>query len=243
MSIAVMNWVWANSPTSGNERLALADTCFRDAGTGCLPSAATIGRKANLSDRTVPRVIARLEADGYVVVHRGMAASPPPDQRSKTHADHRAGMVPLAAGQVIGQRARAELRACGVSVPAVEPGGLAELTPQQRQIGYLASSDLNKPGDRRPAFPVLAHSQLAPVPLIPETRSHRPPPATRRSRPGWNAIGSRPERRRLKRSGWSRFFTTFPSDNEMNSRSQLAYRRGRMEGNGNRARVQFVVVT
>jgi hypothetical protein len=23
MSIAVMNWVWANSPTSGNERLVL----------------------------------------------------------------------------------------------------------------------------------------------------------------------------------------------------------------------------
>src|SRR5260221_13101529 len=81
MSIAIMNWVWANSPTSGNERLALADACSRDDGTGYLPSAATIGRKANLSDRTVPRVIARLEADGHVVVHRGMAASPPPDQR------------------------------------------------------------------------------------------------------------------------------------------------------------------
>jgi len=110
MSIAGMNWVWANSPTSGNQRLALADACSRDDGTGCLPSAATIGRKANLSDRTVPRVIARLEADGHVVVHRGMAASPPPDQRSKTHADHRAGIVPVAAGQIIGQRARAEQR-------------------------------------------------------------------------------------------------------------------------------------
>lgn len=79
-----------------------AGACSRDDGTGCLPSAATIGRKTNLSDRTVPRVIARLEADGHVVVHRGMAASPPPDQRSKTHADHRAGIVPVAAGQVIG---------------------------------------------------------------------------------------------------------------------------------------------
>ncbi len=185
MSIAVMNWVWANSPTSGNERLALADACSRDDGTACLPSAATIGRKANLSDRTVPRVIARLEADGHVVVHRGMAASPPPDQRSKTHADHRAGIVPVAAGQVIGQRARAELRACGVSVPAAEPGGLAELTRSNARSATWPAGDLNKPGDRRPALPVLAHSQLAPVPLIPETRSHRPPPATRRSRPGW----------------------------------------------------------
>jgi hypothetical protein len=74
MSIAVMNWVWANSPTSGNERLvllALADACSRDDGTGCWPSAATIARKANISDRTVRRVIARLEAEGHVIVHRG----------------------------------------------------------------------------------------------------------------------------------------------------------------------------
>jgi Helix-turn-helix domain len=74
MSIAVMNWVWANSPTSGNERLvllALADACSRDDGTGCWPSAATIARKANISDRTVRRVIARLEAGGHVIVHRG----------------------------------------------------------------------------------------------------------------------------------------------------------------------------
>lgn len=74
MSIAVMNWIWANSPTSGNERLvllALADACSREDGTGCWPSAATIARKANICDRTVRRVITRLEADGHVVVHRG----------------------------------------------------------------------------------------------------------------------------------------------------------------------------
>lgn len=74
MSIAVMNWVWANSPTSGNERLvllALADACSRDDGTGCWPSAATIARKANISDRTVRRVITRLEAEGHLIVHRG----------------------------------------------------------------------------------------------------------------------------------------------------------------------------
>jgi hypothetical protein len=74
MSIAVMNWVWVNSPTSGNERLvllALADACSRDDGSGCWPSAATIARKANISERTVRRVINRLEADGYLIVHRG----------------------------------------------------------------------------------------------------------------------------------------------------------------------------
>jgi helix-turn-helix protein len=69
-----MNWVWANSPASGNEGLvllALADACSRDDGTGYWPSAATIARKANISARTVGRVIARLEADGHVLVHRG----------------------------------------------------------------------------------------------------------------------------------------------------------------------------
>jgi hypothetical protein len=74
VSIAVMNWVWANSPTSGNERLvllALADACSRDDGTGCWPSAATIARKANISARTVRRVIARLEGEEHLVVHCG----------------------------------------------------------------------------------------------------------------------------------------------------------------------------
>jgi hypothetical protein len=74
VSIAVMNWVWANSPTSRNERLvliALADACSRDDGSGCWPSAATIARKANVSARTVRRVIARLETGGHVAVHRG----------------------------------------------------------------------------------------------------------------------------------------------------------------------------
>ncbi|HEX9355653.1 MAG TPA: helix-turn-helix domain-containing protein, partial [Streptosporangiaceae bacterium] len=60
MSIAVMNWVWGCSPTSGNERLvllALADACSRDDGSGCWPSIPTIARKAAVSDRTVRRVI------------------------------------------------------------------------------------------------------------------------------------------------------------------------------------------
>ncbi len=51
--------------------LALADACSREDGTGCWPSAAAIARKANVSDRTVRRVIARLEAEGHVLVHRG----------------------------------------------------------------------------------------------------------------------------------------------------------------------------
>jgi len=51
--------------------LALADASSRDDRTGCWPSVATIARKANISERTVRRVIARLEADRHVIVHRG----------------------------------------------------------------------------------------------------------------------------------------------------------------------------
>lgn len=78
MSIAVLNWVWTSSPTSGNQRLvllALADACSRDDGTGCWPATATIARKANISVRTVQRVIAGLEADGHLIVHRGQGGS------------------------------------------------------------------------------------------------------------------------------------------------------------------------
>jgi DNA-binding IscR family transcriptional regulator len=64
----------ATLATCGNERLvlrALAEAGSPDDGCSCWPSAATIARKANISDHAVRRVIARLEADGLVLVHRG----------------------------------------------------------------------------------------------------------------------------------------------------------------------------
>ena len=73
-----MNWIWTSSPTSGNERLvllALADACSRDDGTGCWPSIATIARKANISERTVQRVLDRLERTGHLKVHRGQGGA------------------------------------------------------------------------------------------------------------------------------------------------------------------------
>ena len=96
MSIAVMNWVWANSSASGNERLvllALADACSRDDGTGCWPSAATIARKANISARTVRRVIARLEAGGHVAVHRGGGRSGSTNSYTVRTGVHRPGQT------------------------------------------------------------------------------------------------------------------------------------------------------
>jgi hypothetical protein len=49
---------------------ALADACSRDDGTGYWPSAATITRKASISDRTVRKVIVRQEAYGHALMHR-----------------------------------------------------------------------------------------------------------------------------------------------------------------------------
>ncbi|MBB2742882.1 UNVERIFIED_ORG: hypothetical protein FHR35_002704 [Microbispora rosea subsp. rosea] len=69
-----MNWVWQHSPTSGNQRLvllALADACSRDDGTGCWPSVATVARKANISTRSVRRILGQLEAAGHLEVRRG----------------------------------------------------------------------------------------------------------------------------------------------------------------------------
>lgn len=63
MSIAVMNWIWTNSPTPGNERLvllALVDACSRDDGTGCWPSAATIARKAIIGPEACHRSVWRV---------------------------------------------------------------------------------------------------------------------------------------------------------------------------------------
>jgi hypothetical protein len=69
-----MNWVWQYSPTSGNQRLvllALADACSRDDGTGCWPSVATVARKANISPRSVRRILGELAAAGHLKVRRG----------------------------------------------------------------------------------------------------------------------------------------------------------------------------
>jgi hypothetical protein len=64
----------ANSPTSGNERLvllALADACSRDDGTGCWTVRDHDRTEGEHQRPNGPRVIARLEAEGKVVVHRG----------------------------------------------------------------------------------------------------------------------------------------------------------------------------
>jgi hypothetical protein len=84
------------------------------------------------------------------------------------------------------QRAEAELRACGVRISALpsDPGGMAGLTPQQREIIVLAGSGLTNREIADPAVPVPPHGGVAPLSLLSQTRHIRAPPAPRPHRPG-----------------------------------------------------------
>ena len=83
------------------------------------------------------------------------------------------------------QRAQAELRAAGVAV-----AGAARRTRCPRGADPAAAPDRpagqrrpDRPRDRRPALPVPAHGQLAPVPVLSQARGGQPSPAARRGRP------------------------------------------------------------
>ena len=81
-----------------------------------------------------------------------------------------------------------ELRACGVAVAGprrprrpvgANPPAAPDRPPGQRRP--------DQPPDWRPALPVTAHGQLAPVPVLPQARGSQPKPATRRDRPRQHA--------------------------------------------------------
>ncbi|MFC7544855.1 helix-turn-helix domain-containing protein [Plantactinospora sp. GCM10030261] len=71
-----MTWVWDHSPAGGNERLvllAIADNAADDGGNAW-PSLGTLARKTRLDERTVRRIIRRLEDAGQLAV--AVAAGP-----------------------------------------------------------------------------------------------------------------------------------------------------------------------
>lgn len=68
-----MTWVWNHSPVGGNDLLtllAIADNAADD-GTNAWPSLATLARKTRLEDRSVRRIIRRLEQGQHVLVDVG----------------------------------------------------------------------------------------------------------------------------------------------------------------------------
>ena len=71
----------------------------------------------------------------------------------------------------------------------------------------------DRPRDRRPALPLTAHGQLAPVPVLSQARGSQPPPATRRYRPRQHATPST-----LKRRKPDSFFRSLPRNNHARSR-------------------------
>ncbi|MGH3433096.1 MAG: helix-turn-helix domain-containing protein [Thermocrispum sp.] len=73
MSIKVMNWVWEHSQAAGTELLmllAIADHADDD-GRNAWPSRARLAAKTRLDERTVRRVIKRLEKAGLLRIVRG----------------------------------------------------------------------------------------------------------------------------------------------------------------------------
>lgn len=80
MSNRVLNWVFEQSPTTGNDRLvliAIADEADDD-GTNAYPSVDRISRKARVNKRTTMRCLARLEETGTLIVNR-------PERRGRGH--------------------------------------------------------------------------------------------------------------------------------------------------------------
>jgi hypothetical protein len=73
-----MAWVFAESPTTGTDRLVLLSIANHANETGyAWPSVATIAREANASERAVQRSLANLKDAGYITVLRNAA----PDER------------------------------------------------------------------------------------------------------------------------------------------------------------------
>ena len=73
------------------------------------------------------------------------------------------------------------------------PGGADPPATPDRPPGQRRP---DRPRDRRPALPLTAHGQLAPVPVLSQARGSQPPPATRRDRPRQHANASTRKRRK-----------------------------------------------
>ncbi|MEV0681662.1 helix-turn-helix domain-containing protein [Actinosynnema sp. NPDC050436] len=101
-----MTWAWENAPVAGTELLlvlAIADSADDD-GRNAWPSVADLARKTRLNERTVQRLLKRLQRDGHITIELGggrrrnryaitmsptpapnPAAAPPPAPPGRSH--------------------------------------------------------------------------------------------------------------------------------------------------------------
>ena len=94
-----------------------------------------------------------------------------------------------AAGRAESVRGGGHRRARRTRCPrGADPPAAPDRPPGQRRP--------DRPPDRRPALPLTAHGQLAPVPVLSQARGSQPPPATRRDRPRQHASASTRKRRK-----------------------------------------------
>ena len=125
MSVQAISWVLDHSPSKGTERLVLLSLAnhAHDDGSHAWPAVATIGREANVSERSVQRALRALEEAGAILAD-GLA----PDERLRR--DRRptmyrvlmprgdAGVAPLEADGVTTTASRGDE---GVTQTVIEP--------------------------------------------------------------------------------------------------------------------------
>ena len=165
----------------------------------CARSPARTGPKPISARRSPPRRgPVALRAGPASPRLRRMAAAAPPDQRRQAHPDGGPGHLPAARCPVMGAagggRAESVRGGCHRRPPrtrcarGADPPAAPDRPARQRRP--------DQPRDRRPALPLTPHGQLAPVPVLPQARGSRPPPAARRDRPRRHTSASTRKRRK-----------------------------------------------
>lgn len=145
MSNRVLNWVFEESPATGNDRLvliAIADEADDD-GTNAFPSVDRIARKARVPKRTTLRCLQRLEEAGELVVTR-------PEKRGRGHFNTYAVVMNGATltpeerarnGATEGEKRRATARGATQSVPDPQTPGSKDPDPHTPPSLPLAVPD------------------------------------------------------------------------------------------------------
>ena len=124
---------------------------------------------------------------------RGVAATAAADQRRQARPRGRPGNVPPPRCGAV-DRARGS-RTARLRRDRADPAGRCRRARRAHRAAARGRHPRrprpDQRRDRRPAVPVPPHRRLAPVPLLPQARHRRPPPAPRPHRPGRHTTGHR----------------------------------------------------